>query len=207
MKKVAAIAVAAAIAMTLGGCGAQSPASSSSASASSMSASDVSESASSESASSESAAVEINWTKVKTAQEAATGAGLDMFGVFKEIEINDADFKDPEFSYAEGVAQAAYETGAIGLFVRKADGKHTTPLTDRDKTEFAETWSKSIEGLDVTCYGAARGATTVLTWTDGTKEYGVTFQGLGGEEVSMESDEVEEIVKDIKEADTPVAQP
>ena len=201
MKKVAAIAVTAVIAMTLGGCGGSSAASSAaSSSAESVSSEAVSEASSS--ASSASAPV-VNWTTVKTAEEAAKGAGFETFGVMDKIEINDTDFMDPAFAYAEGVAQADYETGAMGLFVRKAEGTHTAPLTDRDKAEFAETWTKTIDDIDVTCYGAARGATTVMTWKDGDKEYGVTFQGLGGEEVSMESDEVEEIVTAIKKAETP----
>ena len=110
--------------------------------------------------------------------------------------------KRPAFSYAEGVANANYETGAIGVIVRKADGNHTAPLTDRDATEFAEAWTKSYEGLDVTLHGPAKGAATVVTWKDGTAEYGVTYQGLGGEEVTMDSDDVAAIVKGIKEANT-----
>lgn len=75
-------------------------------------------------------------------------------------------------------------------------------LTDRDKTEFSNTWTKPYEGLDVTMYGPAKGAATVVTWADGTASYGVTYQGLGGEEVTMDSDEVAAIVKGIKEANT-----
>ena len=99
------------------------------------------------------------------------------------------------------MARAFYVQGAAAVDVRKADGTHKAPLTDRDKTEFASTWTKDYEDLDVTCYGLAKGAATVVTWADGTKEYGVTFQGLGGEELTFDSDEVADIVKGIKEAD------
>ena len=145
--------------------------------------------------------VGIKWTEDKTAEEAAKAAGLSTFGVMKQVKLGDIEFKDPKFAHAEGVAQAYYEIGATGLFVRKADGKHTAPLSDRDLTEFAEKWKKNYEGFDVMMYGASKGAATVFTWVDGTKEYGVTYQGLGGEEMTMSATEVQEIVKAIKEAE------
>ena len=196
MKKVAVIAMAAALALALAGCG-SSAASSSSAAASESASSAASSSSASASASSQAT---TNWTDVKSADEAAKGAGFEIFAVMDKVTIDDKEYKDPTFAYAGGVAQATYEQGAIGLIVRMADGKHTAPLTDRDKTEFAESWTKSYEGLDVSLYGAAKGAATVFTWVDGTKEYGVTYQGLGGEEVSMDSDDVAAVVKALKEA-------
>ena len=198
MKKLAAITVAALFALALAGCGSQAASNSPASSATS------SESASAEAPSASAVSQTVttaNWTDVKTADEAAKGAGFNKFGVMNKITIDGQEYANPKFAYADGVAQATYEPAAIALIVRKADGKHTATLTDRDKAEFANTWSKSYEGLDVTCYGAAKGAATVFTWADGTKEYGVTYQGLGGEEVTLDSDEVSAIVKAIKEAD------
>lgn len=197
MKKIIATAAAAALALALAGCG--SPAASSSASSASASSASASASASSASASSQSVS-KASFTDAKTADDAAKGAGIEKFGVMDKVTLDGKDFKDPKFGYAQGVAQATYENGAIALIVRKAEGSHTAPLTDRDKTEFAQTWSKSYEGLDVTCYGAAKGAATVISWADGTQEYGVTYQGLGGEDVTLDSDEVASVVKAIKEA-------
>ena len=202
MKKITvlALAMAMALALALTGCGGSSSASSSSASSEeNPSASDVAESSSSESASSQTVA-DIAWNDVATADDAAKGAGFDKFGVMDKITIDDVDYTDPTFSYAGGVAQALYEKGAIGIFVRKADGKHDVPLTDRDTTEFAQKWAKSYENLDVTLYGPAKGAATVITWSDGTQDFGVTYQGLGGEEVTLDSDDVDAIVKGLKEA-------
>ena len=142
----------------------------------------------------------IKWNEVKTAEEAAKGAGFKVFGVPEALTLNDNEFKDPKFSYADGVAQAVYEGGAISLTIRKGEGKYTAPLTDRDKTEFANKWTQNYESLDVTLYGASNGAATVMTWNDGTADYGVTYQGLGGEEVAIDSDETGELVKAIKDA-------
>lgn len=148
----------------------------------------------------------VKWTDAKDATEAAKGAGFEEFGVPESITIGDIKFENPVFAYADGVAQATYETGATMLVVRKADGKHTAPMTDRDKGEFASKWTKSIEGLDVTLYGASEDNATVMTWADGTKDFGVTYQGMGGEEVSMSASESEAVVEAVKEADTPKQQ-
>lgn len=191
-----ALAAALVFAFALTGCATTSSQSSES-SVPSMSASDISES--SEASSSE-AAPTVSWTTAKSADEAAKGAGIDNFGVMDKIKINDTDFANPTFSYTDGVAQAAYETGATALFVRKAEGEHKAPITDRDKTDFAESWSQDYNGIDVTCYGASADSATVVTWADGTDSYGVTFQGLGGEEVGMTSDEVAAVVKGVEDA-------
>ena len=193
MKKLLTLAMAAALALALAGCVTTVKEEK----APTMSASD--ESAPS-SASSSSSSQQVNWIEADTAADAAKGAGIGTFGVMDEIDLDDMRLADPSFAYAGGVAQAVYETPATQLTVRKADGTHTAPLTDRDKTEFAQTWTKGYEGLDVTCYGAAHGAATVFTWADGTQEYGVTWQGLGGDEMSMDSDEVAAIMKGFQAA-------
>lgn len=61
-------------------------------------------------------------------------------------------------------------------------------------------WTKSYEGLDVTLYGTQKDEATVMTWNDGTADYGVTYQGLGGDELSMNDSECAEVVKAVKEA-------
>ena len=142
----------------------------------------------------------IDWTDAATADEAAKGAGFDKFGVIDRFVIGDLVFENPTFAYAGGVAQATYETPATMITVRKGVDTYTTPLSDRELDEFAAHWHKVLEGTDVTCYGQAKGAVTVATWTDGIKSYGLTFQGLGGEEMSMDSDELATIVKGFNEA-------
>ena len=143
----------------------------------------------------------IEWTDATDAAAAAKGAGFDRFGVIDSFKLGDLEFKDPKFSYSGGVAQAVYETPATMFTIRKADGNHNVPVTDRVLGDFQASWTKEIEGIEVNCYGVAKGAATVATWKEGTREFGVTFQGLGGEEMSMDSDELATIVKGIKEAD------
>lgn len=143
----------------------------------------------------------IEWTDATDAAAAAKGAGFDRFGVIDSFKLGDLEFKDPKFSYSGGVAQAVYETPATMFTIRKADGNHNVPVTDRVLGDFTANWTKEIDGIEVNCYGVAKGAATVATWKEGTREFGVTFQGLGGEEMSMDSDELATIVKGIKEAD------
>lgn len=215
-KSIAATAAAVALAVLLAGCAA--PAKSSSASESATSASSEASTVSSSSESSASATVsdvsssasaaskeaeEVTWTKAKTAEEAAKGAGFETFGVPETIKAGKLEFKDPTFAYSGKVAQAFYETGAAAIDVRKADGKRDTPLSDRNKNKFAATWTDTFDGISVTQYGASKDETTYMTWNDGTKAYGVTYQGLGGEEMSFTSDEVKTIVEAIKEAENP----
>lgn len=144
--------------------------------------------------------VSIDWTEAKTAEEAAKGAGFEKFGVLPKITLGDITFENPTFAYAGGVAQATYETGATGLYFRKAQDTYSTPLSDRALDEFPARWNKIYEGVDVACYGPAKGAVTVATWTDGNTSYGLTYQGLGGEEMSMDIDELYTIVKGVHEA-------
>lgn len=41
-----------------------------------------------------------------------------------------------------------------------------------------------------------------MTWVDGTASYGVTYQGLGGDELSPTADEANALVKAVKEANS-----
>jgi hypothetical protein len=140
-----------------------------------------------------------SWKEATTAEEAATGAKIDEFGVMRTVKVDDFTFEQPKYSFADGVAQATYETGSASLAVRKADGEHTAPLCDFDKTDFTNKTAKSIGGVDVYLYGPAKGAYTVATWVLGTAEYGVTYQGTSGNELTMDGDEVEAIVRGISE--------
>ena len=143
----------------------------------------------------------IKWTDVANAEEAAKGAGFEKFGVPGDITVNGTKFENPKFAHSGGVAQATYENGATALIIRKANGKHETALSgDRDLTKLANKWTKNYEGLDVTLYGVANGAATAMTWTEGTADYYVELKGLGGEEVSIGSEDCAAVVKAVKEA-------
>ncbi len=142
----------------------------------------------------------IEWIAAKDGDEAAKGAGFERFGSIDKFTVGDLEFANPTFAYAGGVAQATYETPATMIYVRKAVDNYTTPLSDRNLDEFAAHWHKVYEGTDVACYGPAQGAITVATWTEGDTTYALTFQGLGGDEMSMDTDDLKAIVKGFNEA-------
>lgn len=131
------------------------------------------------------------WTKVSSAAEAAKGAGnMEDFEVPQDLQINDLTFSDPAFSYLDGVAQATYESGAIGVYVRKACGIYGGPMTDRDLKSFPEHWTQQVgdDGDDVVdCYGMSKDSAIVIQWGDTEEFYTVTSQGLGGEEYGMDA--------------------
>lgn len=143
----------------------------------------------------------MSWTKVDSAEDAAREAGFTHFGVFNSITLDEMTFKDPTFSYKDGVAQAVYEQPACALYIRKVEGAHKAALSDRLEQDFAKKWTKTVDAIDVTMYGEAKGAATYFTWKDGNKEYGVTYQGLGGDEMTMDADEVATIVDAVQAAD------
>ncbi len=141
------------------------------------------------------------WTKVASAQEAAAGAGnMDEFDVPAQLKINDQTFTDPEFSHQDGVAQAYYESGAIGVSVRKACGIYGGPMTDRDLESFPQHWTQQVgDDADdvVDCYGMEKGSAIVIQWGNEAEFYTVTSQGLGGEEYGMDETTVEWLENEI----------
>ena len=186
MKRVATIAMAMALVLALSGCAASASSKSSSAT---MSASDVSASASA-----------ASWTNVISAAEAAKGAGLTSFSMPDRTVIADIVFTNPAYSYTTGVAQAKYDNGA-SLIIRKDDGSHSAQLTDSDVSKLTATWTKTYEGVEVTCYGVARGAATYITWKTNAGEYGVTLQSADSKELAMDEEDIADIVRAIKATD------
>lgn len=144
-------------------------------------------------------------TSASSAMEAASGAGLSSFGVMDSFTLEENTFANPTFAYSTGVAQATYEQGAIAIIVRKGDANGNAQLTDRALSEFKQNWNKSIGDIQVTLYGSAKGAATYFTWKSGTSAYGVTYQGLGGDEMSMDSDDVALLVRSITDVDAAAA--
>ena len=144
--------------------------------------------------------VKTNWTSDSDAEAAAKGAGLDKFGVFEKLTFNDTAHQNPKFAHADGVAKATYDGGANELVITKGVNGHKAPLSDRDETTFASKWKTSFDNVDVTLYGPKEGAAVVLTWSDESGNYGVTYQGLGGEEVTLDDQDVTAIVSAVRDA-------
>ena len=138
------------------------------------------------------------WTSAATAEEAAEAAALDVFDVPDECSVGDIAYSNPAYSYLDKVAQASYETGASMLYIRKANGVYGAPLTDRDLGEFSQKWTQNFKGLEVECYGFEKDKAIVVTWTLEEDAYAITSQGLGGEEVPMDADDIASLLASIQ---------
>lgn len=145
--------------------------------------------------------VVFTWMGAATGADAARVVGLGRFEVPGRIELGDLVYENPTFSTAGNVAQATYETPATQLVVRKGNvNGHTAPLSDRKEAEFANKHEADVDGLRVTELGVDGEHATVLTWADGTVEYGVTWQGLGGDEMSMSTEDAARVVRSVRDA-------
>ena len=137
------------------------------------------------------------WTMVNSAEEAAKEADCGTFNVPVSVSAGDIGFQAPWFGYADKVAQAMYEAPACQVFILKAKGIYGGPISDREPKEFAQNWTQNFKGLELQCYGAEKDAATLVMWTIDDETYSLTFQGLGGEEMSFTPDEVTSIVAEV----------
>lgn len=144
--------------------------------------------------------VVFNWTVAGDSAEAARASGLRIFGAPTKIVIADNTFVNPTYASAGNVAQATYEHGALAVVLRKTASDHQAPLTDRLQSEFATNWHQDVDGIDVALWGAQQGEATVISWNNAGCAYGVTYQGLGGDEVTMNATEVANIVRAVRDA-------
>ena len=138
------------------------------------------------------------WTKVSDAATAAKSAGISGFNVMNSITIGSAAFEKPSFSYTTNAVQALYESAASVVCLRKGEGEYSVNLTERDLSKFSQKWTQNVKGLEVTCYGAVQDAATVILWSVDDADYAITYQGLGGDEMTMSPDDVTSLVTGIQ---------
>ena len=140
----------------------------------------------------------VTWTDAADGAAAAKGAGLSGFSVLDDYKLGNGDYNNPTFSYSDGTARAIYDAPASMLYICKASPSSSVPVTERKLDDFPATWTQNIKGLEVTCYGPDQDKATFITWKIDDATYGATFQGLGGEEMSMTPDEVQSVVSGIQ---------
>ena len=145
--------------------------------------------------------VVYTWAPATSGDTAAAQVGLARFGLPASVDLGDLHYENPAFAFAGRVAQATFETPATELVIRKAvTGKHEAPMSDRKDTEFVQKWERDVDDAHLTLLGATQDRATVITWKDGVVEYGITWQGLGGDEMAMDMGQVDSLVRAIREA-------
>lgn len=188
-KLIVVSAIACMLALALAGCASSSSGSSASQSASSSSASasaaSAQASASSTSAPASSASVGMAnpWRDVETSEAAAEGAGLSIFDVPEGITMSLGKVPAPTYRCMDGIAQATYEFPAVEITIRKgtAAAANGTGDISGDYTEYANTWTQNIKGLNITCFGNREGEATKTIWQVGDNCWSINAKGLGGD--------------------------
>ena len=138
------------------------------------------------------------WTTASDAASAASSAGISGFDVMDTVTMGSTTFNKPKFSYATHAVQALYEQPASVVCLRKGEGDFSVSLTERDLSSFPQKWTQNFKGLEITCYGNAQDAATVITWSIDNAKYALTYQGLGGSEMTMTPDDITSAVAGIQ---------
>ena len=123
------------------------------------------------------------WSEAATLEEAAAGAGLDGFDIVEPMTIDLGELPEGIYRYMDGIAEADYEFPAVSLTIRKGLASAAAEEGDisGDYNEYANSWTQSIKGLEVTCFGNREGDATKTIWTLGDTCYSITAYGLGGD--------------------------
>ena len=140
------------------------------------------------------------WSDVSTLDEAAAGAGLDMFSIPEEAEISLGEVKLSQARYMEGLAEAVVEYPAVEMTIRKGNASIATDGDiSGDYNEYANTWTQNIKGLEVTCFGNREGDATKTIWQVDDTCYSITAYGLGGDtDYGLSPDDLNSLINGIQ---------
>lgn len=140
------------------------------------------------------------WSTVDSLDEAAKGAGLDMFSIPEEAEISLGDVKLTEARYMEGLAEAVVEFPAVEMTIRKGNASVAeNGDISGDYNEYANTWTQNIKGLEVTCFGNREGDATKTIWQVDDTCYSITAYGLGGDtDYGLSPDDLNSLINGIQ---------
>jgi hypothetical protein len=81
----------------------------------------------------------------------------------------------------DGIAEARLEYPASALTVRKGTNAEEGDISG-DYTEYANTWTQDVNGIEVTCFGNREGDATKSIWTLDNMYFSIVAEGLGGDQ-------------------------
>lgn len=121
------------------------------------------------------------WTKAKTADEAAKGAGFEELKMpADDLELENGPCGGWTYKYEQGHVKAKGFAGPASLTVDKAvDAGDSDP--SGDETAYGKNWTREINGHEVMCYGNAEGKAAKTVWVDGNYMYSIVARGQGSE--------------------------
>ena len=123
------------------------------------------------------------WSDVESAEEAAKGAGIDSFVIAEDPGIDLGENFERTYRCMDGIAEARLEYPASALTVRKGTDTYAEEGDiSGDYTEYANTWTQDVNGIEVTCFGNREGDASKSIWTVGDMHFSIVAEGLGGDE-------------------------
>ena len=138
------------------------------------------------------------WEVAQTAEETAQGAGLDKFGVPESVQAGGTEYDSPAYFYTKTIAQVRYSHDSDTILLRKSGSNTGKEGLAGDYNDYAETWSQDVDGIEVTCYGAAQEAAQLIMWQRDGSNYSLGF-GFGGDTAAaMTPDDVARIVGSVQ---------
>lgn len=121
------------------------------------------------------------WTDVGSSEEAAKGAGIDSFVIAEDPVIDLGENFERTYRCMDGIAEARLEYPASALTVRKGTNAEDGDISG-DYTEYAETWTQDVDGIEVTCFGNWEGDASKSIWNVDGMYYSIVAEGLGGDD-------------------------
>ena len=121
------------------------------------------------------------WSDVASAEEAAKGAGIDSFVIAEDPGLDLGELFERTYRCMDGIAEARLEYPASALTVRKGTIAEEGDISG-DYTEYANTWTQDVNGIEVTCFGNREGDATKSIWTVDNMHFSIVAEGLGGDE-------------------------
>lgn len=120
------------------------------------------------------------WSKAKSPEEAAKGAGVESFVVPKELtETPNGEIRWEGFQYMKGIAEADGCIGTADLIVRKGLKAENGEDISGDYTEYKYQWNQEVGDQKVTCFGNEEGKMMRTIWTNGDYSYSIMVRGQG----------------------------
>ena len=146
----------------------------------------------------ESAGLANPWSNVESAEEAAAGAGIDSFVIAENPGIDLGENYRRTYRCMDGIAEAYLEYPASALTVRKGTLAEEGDISG-DYTDYANTWTQDVNGIEVTCFGNREGDASKSIWTVGDMCFSIVAEGLGGDEdFGLNADRLTEMVNSIQ---------
>ena len=121
------------------------------------------------------------WSDVGSAEEAAKGAGIDSFVIAEDPGLDLGELFERTYRCMDGIAEARLEYPASALTVRKGTYAEEGDISG-DYTEYANTWTEDVNGIEVTCFGNREGDASKSIWTVDNMYFSIVAEGLGGDE-------------------------